>query len=124
MAPSRATIRQTTLRSPITFDGIGLHTGERIDVCITPAPADAGLVFVADGVRIPARAENVVSTIMATTLGRDSGRVSTVEHLLAALAGMEIDNAVIDVRGSEVPILDGSSRPFVQMIQEAGVREL
>jgi UDP-3-O-[3-hydroxymyristoyl] N-acetylglucosamine deacetylase len=124
MAPSRATIRQTTLRKAISFDGVGLHTGDRIEVRVSPAPTDAGIVFLADGVRIPARTENVVSTIMATTLGKDGAVVSTVEHLLAAIAGMGIDNAIVETNGSEVPIADGSSRPFVERIQEAGVQEL
>lgn len=124
MAPSRATIRQTTLAREVRFDGVGLHTGERIAVRLAPAPADAGLVFVQGDDRIPARTENVVSTVMATTLGLVSGaRISTVEHFIAALAGMGVDNALVEVEGCELPILDGSSKIFCDRILEAGVAE-
>ena len=124
MAPSRATIRQTTLSREIQFDGIGLHTGERITVRLRPAPVDTGIVFVQGSDRMLAKTENVVSTIMATTLGLPSGaRLSTVEHFTAALAGMGVDNAIVDVQGSELPILDGSSKIFVDRILEAGIVE-
>src|SRR4051794_15212086 len=93
MAPSRATIRQRTLARDVRFDGIGLHTGERISVRLSPAPADSGIVFLQGSERMLAATENVVSTLMATTLGLPSGaRLSTVEHLTAALAGMGVDN--------------------------------
>ncbi len=124
MAPSRATVRQTTLARDIRFDGIGLHTGERITVRLAPAPVDTGLVFVQGEDRVPALTSNVVSTVLATTLGLPNGtRISTVEHFTAALAGMGVDNAIIEVDGTELPILDGSSRIFVDRILEAGIVE-
>ena len=126
MAPSRATIRQTTLLRDVTFDGVGLHSGENISVRVAPAPVNTGIVFVQtkDEVRIPAAADNVVSTFLATTLGVSQTRVSTVEHLVAAIAGLSIDNAIIEVSGSELPIVDGSSAPFVRAFLETGIREL
>ncbi len=92
---------------------------------LLPAPANTGIVFHqgADAVRIPARAENVVSTVLATTLGLEGQRISTVEHVVAALAGLGLDNAFIAVEGSELPIVDGSCRPFVERILEDGVLE-
>lgn len=126
MAPSRATIYQTTLARDLAFEGVGLHSGEKISLRVTSAPANTGLTFVVgpDGVRIPALAGHVVSTFLATTLGIGDVRVSTVEHLLAALAGLGVDNAHIVISGAELPIMDGSSAPFVRAIQEAGIREL
>ena len=125
MAPSRATIRQTTLERDVSFRGVGLHTGEPISVKLLPAPADTGVVFIAEnGERIPAAASEVVSTLLATTIGRGTARISTVEHLLAALAGLAIDNVIVEISGQEAPILDGSSRPFVDAVLEAGVAEL
>jgi UDP-3-O-[3-hydroxymyristoyl] N-acetylglucosamine deacetylase len=126
MAPSRATIYQTTLAKDLVFEGVGLHSGERISLRVTSAPANTGLEFVVgpDAVRIPALAGHVVSTFLATTLGIGDARVSTVEHLLAALSGLGVDNARIIVSGSELPIVDGSSAPFVRSILEGGLREL
>lgn len=124
MAPSRGTIHQTTLARECTIDGVGLHTGATISVRLAPAPPDTGVVFLTEtGVRIPAQAGMVVSTILATTLGHGAARVSTVEHLLAALAGMGVDNAIVEVSGGELPILDGSSRVFVEQLREAGIVE-
>ena len=125
MAPSRATIYQTTLARSVDLDGIGLHTGERIGLTLSPARAGSGLTFVSeDGAKVPARSEHVVSTLLATTLGKGEARISTVEHLLAALSGMGVDNATVQVRGNELPIADGSSAPFVAAIREAGLTEL
>lgn len=126
MAPSRATIYQTTLAKDLVFEGVGLHSGERITLRVTAAPANTGIEFVVgpDAVRIPALAGHVVSTFLATTLGIGDARVSTVEHLLAALSGLGVDNARILVSGSELPIVDGSSAPFVRSILEVGLREL
>ena len=126
MAPSRATIYQTTLAKDLVFEGVGLHSGERISLRVTSAPANTGLEFVVgpDAIRIPALAGHVVSTFLATTLGIGDARVSTVEHLLAALSGLGVDNARIIVSGSELPIVDGSSAPFVRSILEVGLREL
>jgi UDP-3-O-[3-hydroxymyristoyl] N-acetylglucosamine deacetylase len=95
-----------------------------VRLTLAPAPPDSGIVFVRAGVEIPALAEFVVDTTMNTSLGREGVRIGTVEHLLAALAGCGIDNARIEVEGPEIPIMDGSSEPFVDLIQQAGIREL
>lgn len=113
---------QTTLRDAIEFTGIGLHTGVASRVRITPAPADTGLRFTLEGgVEIPARAEYVVDTRRATVLGRGEARVSTVEHLLSALIGMGVTNALLAVEGPEIPVADGSSATFADGIDAVGV---
>lgn len=120
-------IRQTTLRSPVSCSGIGLHSGAPADLTIRPAAAGTGIVFVrTDGagasVAIPARYDNVVGTTMCTTLGVAGGpSIATVEHVMAALAGLGVDNAVLEVGGPEVPIMDGSAAPFVELIDRAGL---
>ena len=118
---------QTTLLNPVSCSGIGLHTGLPSHLEITPAEPDTGIVFIReDGgkrVRIPAHIDNVVDTRLATTLGRDGVKISTVEHLMAALAGVGIDNAEIGVDAPEIPIMDGSSEPFNNLLKKAGVRE-
>lgn len=120
-------IPQRTLKHPIRCSGIGLHSGHKVGLWLRPAPVDAGIVFHrlhGDAVtEIPARSEFVTDTRMCTTLGRDGVYIGTVEHLLSALAGLGIDNAIIEVDGPEVPIMDGSSAPFVFLIQCAGIRE-
>lgn len=120
-------IRQRTLRNPIKATGIGLHTGEKVYLGLSPAPIDNGIVFrrvdLSPPVEIPARALNVGDTTLSTTLIADGQRVSTVEHLLSAMAGLGIDNAFIDVSAAEVPIMDGSAGPFVFLIQSAGIEE-
>ena len=120
-------IRQRTLRNPIKATGIGLHTGEKVYLGLSPAPIDNGIVFrrvdLSPPVEIPARALNVGDTTLSTTLIADGQRVSTVEHLLSAMAGLGIDNAFIDVSAAEVPIMDGSAGPFVFLIQSAGSEE-
>lgn len=107
--------------------GIGLHSGEEVHLTLRPAPADSGITFrrvdVCPAVAIPARAENVGDTVLSTNLVADGQRVSTVEHLMAALAGMGVDNAYVEVSAPEVPIMDGSASPFVQLIQSAGFAE-
>jgi UDP-3-O-[3-hydroxymyristoyl] N-acetylglucosamine deacetylase len=108
--------------------GIGLHTGRVITMRIHPAPEDHGIVFVRTDIRpdaaIPARFENVVDTTLATTLGSEEGIViSTVEHLLSSFFGMGVDNAVVEVDGPEVPIMDGSAAPFVYLFQSVGIRD-
>lgn len=118
---------QRTLKNTIQATGVGLHSGEKILLTLRPAPDDTGIVFrridLPTPVDIPAVAANVGETTMCTTLVRDGARVATVEHLLSALAGLGIDNAYIDVTAAEVPIMDGSSAPFVFLIQSAGVAE-
>ncbi|RMH51265.1 MAG: UDP-3-O-acyl-N-acetylglucosamine deacetylase [Zetaproteobacteria bacterium] len=117
-------IAQRTLNRAIHCGGIGLHSGKRIELTLHPAPAGSGITFVRSdlGVEIPARSEFVADTRLCTTLGRDGATVSTVEHLLSALAGLGVDNARVEVNGGEVPIMDGSAAPFVFLIQCAGIR--
>ena len=118
-------IVQRTLDHSIRCSGIGLHSGRKIDLVLHPAAEDSGITFVRSdlGVEIPARAEYVTDTRLCTTIGVGDAHVSTIEHLLSALAGLGVDNARIEVSGPEVPIMDGSSAPFVFLIQCAGVRE-
>ncbi|MCR9186397.1 MAG: UDP-3-O-acyl-N-acetylglucosamine deacetylase [Halieaceae bacterium] len=120
-------IRQRTLRNAIKATGVGLHTGEKVYLTLSPAPVDAGIVFrrvdLDPVVEIPARAENVRETTLSTTLIANGEKVSTVEHLMSAMAGLGIDNAFVDVSASEVPIMDGSAGPFVFLIQSAGIEE-
>ncbi|MBI5129586.1 MAG: UDP-3-O-acyl-N-acetylglucosamine deacetylase [Rhodopseudomonas palustris] len=121
--------RQTTLRSQATVTGVGVHSGRPVSLTIGPASIDAGYIFVRTGLdggdrEIQANAKSVVATELATVLGDSDGPlVSTAEHVLAALRGMGVDNATIEVDGPEVPIMDGSAAPFVAAIDQAGVRE-
>jgi UDP-3-O-[3-hydroxymyristoyl] N-acetylglucosamine deacetylase len=116
---------QKTIRRSVRTEGIGIHRGEHVHLELRPAPAGTGIVFVRTdlGVSIPARAENTRDLSYATTLAVRGVEVGTVEHLMAALAGMGITNVYIDIDGAEVPILDGSSLPFVQLLRRAGVEE-
>jgi len=120
-------IKQRTLKNAIQANGVGLHTGEKVYITLHPAEPDTGIVFrrtdLNPPVEIPARAENVGDTMLSTTLVKDDVRVSTIEHLLSALAGLGIDNLVIDVSASEIPIMDGSAAPFVFLLQSAGIKE-
>lgn len=118
-------IRQRTLKNVIRATGVGLHTGEKVYLTLRPAAPDTGIVFrrvdLDEPVEIPARPENVGETTLSTTLVKGDVRISTVEHLLSALAGLGIDNAYIDLSAPEVPIMDGSAGPFVFLIQSAGI---
>jgi len=118
-------ISQRTLKNVIRATGVGLHTGEKVYLTLRPAPVGTGMVFrrvdLEEPVEILARPENVGDTRLSTTLVRDGVRVSTVEHLLSAMAGLGIDNAYVDLSAPEVPIMDGSAGPFVFLIQSAGV---
>ena len=120
-------IKQRTLKNVIRATGVGLHTGRKVFLTLRPAPADTGIVFRRDdlkpAVEIVARAENVGDTSLSTSLVKGNVRISTVEHLLSAFAGLGIDNAYVDLSASEVPIMDGSAGPFVFLIQSAGVEE-
>lgn len=118
---------QRTLAQPVSCQGVGVHSGAMVRLTLRPAPAEHGIVFVRTDVERPvaiaAVAENVVDTAMATTLGREGQRVGTVEHLLAALVALGVDNVRVEVGGPEVPVMDGSSAPFAALIASAGLRE-
>ncbi len=120
-------IKQRTLKNVIRATGIGLHTGEKVYLTLRPAAIDTGIVFrrvdLAEPVEIQAVPENVGETTLSTTLIKGDIRISTVEHLLSALAGLGIDNAYIDLNSAEVPIMDGSAGPFVFLIQSAGIED-
>jgi UDP-3-O-[3-hydroxymyristoyl] N-acetylglucosamine deacetylase len=120
-------IKQRTLKNVIRATGVGLHTGEKVLLTLRPAAADTGIVFrridLDPPVDIRACANNVGDTLLSTTLVNGNVRISTVEHLLSAFAGLGIDNAYVDVSAPEVPIMDGSAGPFVFLIQSAGVEE-
>ncbi len=117
-------IAQRTLDHSIRCSGIGLHSGRKIELVLHPAEEDHGITFARSdlGVTFPALADRVTDTRLCTTIGVDEAQISTVEHLLSALAGLGVDNAHIEVSGPEVPIMDGSSAPFVFLIQCAGIR--
>ena len=124
-------LKQRTLRQAVTATGVGLHTGGKVRLTLCPAAANAGIVFersdLSPPVRIAARPEAVRDTRMSSCLIADSAhgeiRISTVEHLMSALAGLGIDNATVQVSGPEIPILDGSAAPFVYLLQSAGLVE-
>jgi UDP-3-O-[3-hydroxymyristoyl] N-acetylglucosamine deacetylase len=121
---SDATTRsQQTLKAPISCVGVGLHSGVRVSLTFRPAPVGHGIVFRRTdlGLDIPARVDRVVETRLATVLANGDARIGTIEHVMAALAGCGIDNAVVEVDGPEPPILDGSSSPFVFLLDCAGV---
>ncbi len=115
---------QQTLRSPCLIHGIGLHSGKEASISLLPAPVDTGIVFrVNKGkqqVEIPAKPEFVTRTNLNTGLGSKGVEIATVEHLLAAMAGLEIDNVVVLTHGTEIPAMDGSAQPFVSRIMEVG----
>jgi len=118
-------IWQRTLKSSVSCVGVGLHSGTTATLTLQPGPIDAGIVFKRvdlGGVAIPAKWDRVVDSRMCTTIGDGNDvAIGTVEHLMAAFAGCGIDNAVVEVDGPEVPIMDGSARPFVDMVAAAGV---
>ena len=118
-------IQQRTLKSSVRATGVGLHTGHKVTMVLRPAPIDNGIVFCRSDLpgnpAVPARALNVSNTVMATVIEKDGARVSTVEHLMSAFAGLGIDNAFVDVSAEEVPIMDGSAGTFVFLLQSAGI---
>lgn len=120
---------QKTLKSAISCSGTGLHSGDHVAMTIRPAPEGSGIVFrrtdpAGNGVEIPADWKHVVNGRLCTMLGDGNGvNIGTVEHLMAALAGCEVDNALVEVNGNEVPIMDGSAEPFVFLVECAGVAE-
>ena len=117
---------QRTIRRQVSCAGIGLHSGNKVTLTLKPAAADAGIVFRRTdlGIEIPATVKHVSAFHYATVLGRDGATVETVEHLLAALVSVGIDNVVVELNHNEVPIMDGSSAPFLFLIHEAGVKRL
>jgi len=120
-------IKQRTLKSPIRTTGVGLHTGQNIHLTLLPAPVNSGIVYrrvdLDPVVEIPATAHNVGETTLSTCLVKDGVRVSTIEHLMSALAGLGVDNAIVELDSAEIPIMDGSAAPFVFLIQSAGIVE-
>ena len=120
-------LRQRTLQESIRSTGVGLHSGNKVTMQLSPAPVDTGIVFRRTDLSpirdIPARADQVDETDLSTSLGRGDFQVTTVEHLLSALCGLGIDNAFIEIDSPEVPIMDGSAGPFVYLLQTAGVQE-
>lgn len=120
-------IKQRTLKNTIRATGVGLHSGVKIDLTLRPAPADSGIRFrridLKEPVIIAATPENVGDTMLSTTLVKDGVRIATVEHLLAAFAGLGIDNVLVDVTNVEVPIMDGSAGHFVFLLQASGIVE-
>ena len=116
-------MRKQTIKDKISLTGVGLHTGDKITVNILPS--DKGKIeFIRNGVRFDGLYNNVVSTNFAVTLGKDGTNISTVEHLLAAFHALGVDSAIVEVDGPEIPILDGSSYPFVEAIQETGLKKI
>ena len=120
-------MKQRTLKTSVRTTGIGLHGGGKVYMNLRPAPENSGITFrrvdLDVPVEIPAHALNVTQTTLGTTLENRGARVSTVEHLMAALAGLGVDNAFVDLTAAEVPIMDGSSAPFVFLLQSAGIEE-
>ncbi len=119
-------IKQRTLKNTVRATGVGIHTGQKVYITLKPASIDTGIVFTrtdfTQPVELKANAELVGDTSMSTTLIKNGVRVSTVEHLMAAFSGMGIDNCIVELSASEVPIMDGSAGPFVFLIQSAGIK--
>ena len=120
-------LRQRTLKSLVSASGVGLHTGQKVRMTLRPAPADTGIVFcridLTPPVDVPARAELVGDSRLASTLVKGDVKIHTVEHLMSALGGLGVDNAYVDLDAPELPIMDGSASPFVLLIQQAGLEE-
>src|SRR4030095_3581202 len=127
VVPQNLMRTQRTLRRAISCAGIGLHSGSKVTLSLKPAAAGTGIRFRrADlgGLEVPATIQHVGGINYATGLTRDAVSVDTVEHLLAALVSLSIDNVVVELNSPEVPIMDGSAAPFIFLIHEAGVRQL
>ncbi len=120
---ARDTSRQCTLKSPIDCAGVGLHSGQTINVRLVPAPANQGVVFhrVDRGIQVPARFDAVTDTRLCTVIGTGAGRIGTIEHLMAALSAAGVDNVTVEVDGPEVPVLDGSAEPWLFLLDCAGL---
>ena len=115
---------QTTLKHEVTVSGVGLHTGANVNLTFKPAPENHGYIFkridLPGSPTVEADVDYVTDTDRGTTISKNGARVSTIEHVLAALAGMEIDNILMEIDGPEVPIMDGSSRPFMDIFEKVG----
>lgn len=114
---------QSTISKTVSVTGVGLHSGQDIKLTLMPADVNAGIVFLRDGVSIPGRYDSVSDTKMCTLIEKDGVKIGTVEHLLAAVSAMSIDNLTIEVSDAEIPILDGSSEGFMTLLKEAGRTE-
>ena len=116
---------QQTIRKPVTCSGVGLHSGCRVSVTLMPAPLDTGIVFirkdVSDSPQIQVSIENIRPALLSTTVGIDGVQVQTIEHLLAAASGLDIDNLLVEIDAPELPALDGSAQSFVSLMLEAGI---
>lgn len=121
----RAVLQQQTLAKPTSFSGIGLHSGNKVSMTLLPAPPNSGIIFrrvdLESRLEIPAQVGNVAETDRSTTLSKGNAKVQTVEHVLAALYGFGVTNAVVEIDSSEPPVADGSARQFCKMIREAGI---
>ena len=128
MSNASSEIHEHTLAGPAICAGVGVHTGDRVRLSIRPAPAGHGIVFVRTDIkdrdnRVPAKGEAVVATRLGTVIANEAGvTVATIEHLMAAMAALGVDNATVELDGPEVPIMDGSALPFVQLLDRAGFR--
>jgi len=118
---------QHTLAAPVTITGVGIHTGQTVEMVLKPAEPNTGILFkrvdLPNTPTVKADVDNVIETTRSTTIEANGARVSTIEHLMAALVGNQVDNVLIEINASEVPILDGSSAPFVEIIREAGIKK-
>ncbi len=120
-------VRQRTLKNPVQATGVGLHTGERVDLALRPAPVNTGIVFrrvdLSPAVDIRAEAHAVHDTRLSTCMEANGARVATIEHLMSAFAGLGVDNAIVELNNTEVPIMDGSAGSFIFLLQSAGLVE-
>ena len=120
-------LKQITIKQEVKTIGVGLHSGTKVDLVLRPAPVNTGIIFTRTDLQppvvFPAQAMNVGDTRMASTLSNNGEKVSTVEHLLSACAGLGIDNLYIDISAEEIPIMDGSASSFVYLLQQAGMQE-
>jgi len=120
---------QRTIAKAVSCSGVGLHSGKKVDLRLVPAPMDAGIVFIRTDIdhgrsaKVAASVGRVAATSLSTILSENSTMVHTVEHLLSALSGMQIDNLFVELNSEELPIMDGSAAPFVALLQEAGIVE-
>ena len=120
-------LKQRTIQYPVRAVGIGLHSGYKVELVLRPAVPDTGIVFhrtdLDPVVSIPVSADAIGETMLASTLVKDGARISTIEHLMSACAGLGIDNLHVEVNAEEIPIMDGSASSFVFLLQQAGLKE-